>query len=228
MLDGNYNYDSSLNAYKNTGNGAEFGVIKWFDDTPEQWLNYTYNGGRGDGWYLCSYNSNNTIKDIFYNLKGSSNDINSITVGSYDGCYNMYADVSYKFSFIVSNSQSNDDVETPEYPDASDDDLMVTGSSNPNINGLYKLYAGNANDTTGVWKHSTNEYYIYYDGEYGPWIMWNTLRWSGSPWFALQYGDTNTNELIGTWSPQQNSSYYPGSGLDQYNDTPIIVAWAKN
>ena len=133
MLTGDYAYDSSLDAYRNAGSSASFGVIKWFD-SPSNWNNGSDNGGAGAGWYLCSYNSNNTVKDMFYNLKGTSGDISSLTAGSYTGNYTMFADSSYTFSFTISLSgSSSGGGDTPSVTYL----YTVSGSSRAEVNGDY-------------------------------------------------------------------------------------------
>ena len=111
-------------------------------------------------------------------------------------------------------------------------DLLISGSRNENINGIYKLIQGNADDFTGVWKHEKNQYYIYYqpygttDSSLGPFVLWTDLTFNGSPWLALHYGDTTSKVVISQWTPQTNNNYYPGSGLEQFNDNKITVQWA--
>ena len=173
MLAGSYTYDSSLDAYKNAGNSTTFGVIKWFN-TPPNWLNYNDNGGGGAGWYLCSYNSNNTIKDMFYNLNGSSGDINSITASNYAGSYTMYADSGYTFSFTVSKDSSSGGGST------SNADYIVSGSSTAEANGDY---VNTGNTVNGYPSYANGKgYYILYTPNYGGmWQITNDTSASGAP-----------------------------------------------
>lgn len=174
MLPGDYTYDSSLDAYRNTGNSTAFGVVKWFD-TPPSWNNSTYNGGGGAGWYLCSYNSNNTIKDMFYNLHGSASDINSITAGDYTGNYTMFADSGYTFNFTISFGGASSGG-----GGGSSADYIVSGSSTAEVNGDYT----NTGDTINGYPSYSNGkgYYILYTPNYGGmWQVTNDINASAPP-----------------------------------------------
>jgi hypothetical protein len=134
-------------------------VIKWFD-SPSNWNNGSDNGGSGAGWYLCSYNSDNTVKDMFYNLKGTSGDINSITAGDYTGNYTMFADSSYTFSFTISLSGSSSGGGSTEKGD-----YTVSGAGTETVNGEYFATGNYINDTYGpIYKHATNEVYLFGNG----------------------------------------------------------------
>ena len=173
MLPGDYTYDSTLDAYRNTGNSTAFGVVKWFD-TPPSWNNSTDNGGGGAGWYLCSYNSDNTVKDMFYNLHGSAGDINSITAGDYTGNYTMFADSGYTFNFTISLGGANSG------GSGSSADYIVSGSSTAEVNGDY---VNTGNTINGYPSYSNGKgYYILYTPNYGGmWQITNDTSASGPP-----------------------------------------------
>lgn len=190
MLAGDYAYDSSLDAYRNAGNSTAFGVVKWFD-SPPSWGNGNDNGGSGAGWYLCSYNSDNTVKDMFYNLKGTSGDINSITAGDYTGNYTMFADSSYKFSFTISLSG------VTSGGGSSSDSLTVSGAPESRFNGTYNVYTGSS---VTSYKHDKNETYLIYVPASNTWAFTDAnpdIAVNEFPMWVYHATDGGNNSPIG-------------------------------